>query len=142
MAQQELGGLPPPPPANVAPANVPAPNAAGKILTDDQVTTMLHGVWRMNDGMGLLDVKFNADGTVQSFREWQTASNFHNVFVQTPVSSGTWRVQQGQLHVHITASTRWDRVNQQLRLAVRSISDKDFIFVDSLGRVGQAIRFR
>jgi hypothetical protein len=137
-ASEPLADLPAPPTQT---AKAPS-SAAGKIVTDDQVVSMLMGTWRLNDGMGLLDVTFNADRTYRSYREVRDMTTFHHVFVQSPVSSGTWSVQQGQLILNITASTYLDRVNQTLRIAIRSISEKDFIFVDYLGRVGQAVKLR
>lgn len=128
----------PPPPRSAS----QDPNVAARILSDGEVRTMAVGTWRMNDGLGLLDIAINQDGTFRSYREARDISTFHTVFVQSPVSNGTWTVTQGHLTLRITASTRVDRVNQTMSLAVRSISGKDLIFVDSLGRVGQALKIR
>jgi uncharacterized protein (TIGR03067 family) len=137
-------------PAKVAtPAAAPTPRAAppkpqtgvaGKLLTDDEVTKMLAGTWRYVDDIGALYVTFAKDGTFSTVREVQQIRLFQKAFVRTPVSSGRWSVNSGNLTFAISASTHPDRVNKQFPFAVRSISDRDFIFVDYLGRVGKAAR--
>ncbi len=148
-AELQLVDLPPPPrnPAPSPAATNPAPPAAptppvSQVLTDGDVANLLIGTWRLNDGSGLLDITFNRDGTFRSYREARDLQTFHTVFVQTPVSSGTWKVVRGTLTTHVTASTRLDRVNQTISLVVRTISAKDLVFADGLGRVGQATRLR
>jgi uncharacterized protein (TIGR03067 family) len=115
---------------------------AGKILTDEQVTKMLAGSWRLKDSAGSLYVSFNSDGTFSTVREYQQLRLFHKSFVQTPISSGKWSVKNGTLSAHVAASVRLERVNQVLSFAVRSISGRDMIFVDQLGRVGSAVKVR
>jgi hypothetical protein len=62
------------------------------------------------------------------------------MFVSTPVSQGNWTVNQGQLTLHINASIYTDRVNSNMLVAIRSISNTDLIYVDTLGRVGRAVK--
>jgi uncharacterized protein (TIGR03067 family) len=126
---------------STAPRQKPT-GVAARVLTDDDVATMVKGTWRYNDNIGSLFITFTADGTFSTVRTMQEIRLFQKVFVQTPVSSGTWSVKSGDLIMHVTASTHRDRVNQQFPFAVRSISDKDLIFVDYLGRVGQATKVR
>ncbi|MEM9658612.1 MAG: TIGR03067 domain-containing protein [Planctomycetota bacterium] len=128
----------PAPPAQTSPPN----SVAARVLTDDEVIGLLIGTWRVNDGQGILDVTFNLDRTFRSFREASDMTTFHQVFLQTPVSSGTWTVQKGQLLMTITASTNWDRVNRTMPFAVRSISAQDAILVDYLGRVMRVVKVR
>ena len=103
---------------------------------------MLAGSWQINDGEGLVDITFNANNTFSTYRHAQVMSNFHNVFVPTPVSSGTWSVQNGQLALNVTSSWRPERVNTRVSYAVRSISSGDAIVVDALGRVAKAVKRR
>ncbi len=124
------------------PSPVPAANqsAAGRILTDDEVKQMLVGNWRMNDGSGLIDITIDGRGLFSSFRHAQQTQNFHQIFVPTPVSSGTWSVKNGQLFLNVTSSWRADVANTTIIFAVRSISPSDAIVVDNLGRVAKAVR--
>jgi uncharacterized protein (TIGR03067 family) len=125
------------------PATPPAPTAAtARVLTDAEVTTMLQGSWRLNDGAGVLQVNFDPNGSYRSYREIQNPNTFYKVFIETPVAAGTWKVQNGQLVFHITSSTDFNRVNRTFHAAIRSVSNTDFIFVDSVGRVGKAVKIR
>jgi hypothetical protein len=129
--------LPAPPP------QVPAPTAAAaRVLTDAEVTTMLQGTWRLTDGAGVLQVSFTPDGSYRTYREVADPNTFYKVFVQTPVSAGTWTMQNGNMRLQIMSSTDLTRVNQTVFFAVRSITADDFIFVDPVGRVGKAVRLR
>lgn len=112
------------------------------VLTDAQVKDMLKGSWRYVDNIGSLFVTLNADGSFSTVREVKEIRIFQKVFVQSPVSTGTWSVANGKLTFHILTSVQPDRVNKLFDFAVRSISEQDFIFVDYLGRVGQASRIR
>jgi hypothetical protein len=133
-----LSGTAPSPTPNPAPAA--NQSVAGRILTDDEVKKMLVGNWRMNDGSGLIDITIDGRGVFSSFRHAQQTQNFHQIFVPTPVSSGTWTVNKGQLFLNVTSSWRADVANTTIIFAVRSISPSDAIVVDNLGRVAKAVR--
>jgi len=127
------------------PANPPVTDGTGtaaKVLTDADVTKMLYGTWRYNDDAGALVVTLAENGTWSSIRESQELRLFKKVFVRTPISSGKWSVQNGTLNFHCLASIHASRVNHQLLFTVRSISDRDFIFVDYMGRLGKAVKVR
>jgi uncharacterized protein (TIGR03067 family) len=132
----------PQPIPQASPQPIPRPDqsAAGRILTDDEVSSMLVGKWRMNDGSGLIDITIDARRVFSSYRHAQMIQTFHQVFVPTPVSSGTWTVKNGQLFLNVTSSWRSDLVNHTIVFAVRSISPNDAIVVDNLGRVAKAER--
>jgi len=115
---------------------------AAKILTDDEVAKMLVGSWKLKDSAGSLYIAFNSNGTFSTVREYQQLRLFHKSFVQTPISSGNWSVKNGNLTTHVTTSVRFERVNQLFSFAVRSISGRDMIFVDQLGRIGSAVKVR
>lgn len=114
--------------------------ATAKVLTDAQVKQLLIGVWRFTDSIGPLLATINADGSFTTSRDVAKIRLFQTVFARQPVSIGTWSVQNGQLIYHIATSTRVDRAGMMIALHVRSISDKDLIFVDGLGRVGTALK--
>ena len=128
--------------ANANPGALPgaSTSVAARILSDADVVRRLVGVWRLNDGEGLVDLTILADKTFSSYRHTQTMANFHSVFVAKPVSVGRWAVQRGQLTLTITSSWRSDRQNTQATFAVRSISESDAIIVDALGRVIKATK--
>jgi uncharacterized protein (TIGR03067 family) len=120
----------------------PQSKTAAKVLTDDQVKQMLVGTWQMNDGLGIIYATVNANGTFHTTRDVQEIRVFQTVFLRTPVSSGTWNVSNGQLTYRIGASTHPERAGLTVTLFVRSISAKDLIFVDALGRVGTGVKVR
>jgi uncharacterized protein (TIGR03067 family) len=115
-------------------------SAAGRILTDDEVRTMIVGNWQMQDGEGLVDITFYANGTFRTYRRSEIVSTFHTTFVPTPVSTGSYSVQQGILNMRVTSSWRAEKVNMAVSMAVRSISASDAILVDNLGRVARAVK--
>ncbi len=123
-------------------AKIEPAGTTAKVLTDARVAEMLRGSWRYTDNIGALFVTFNADNTFSTVREVTEIRLFQKFFVQTPVSTGKWSVANGKLTFHILTSVQPDRVNKLFEFNVRSISDGDFIFVDYLGRVGQASRVR
>ncbi len=118
------------------------PSVAARVLTDAQVTQMLHGTWRYSDNAGVLVVTFDPNGSFKTVREVKEIRLFQKVFVQAPISEGQWSVRNGQIAFVVLKSVRGDRVNREFDFTVRSITDKDFIFVDHLGRVGQAAKVR
>ena len=119
-------------------ASKPDQVPAATVLTDADVTRMLEGAWRYDDSVGALFVKFRSDGTFSTTREFQELRLFQKVFVQTPATSGTWKVERGTIKFHVISSIYPDRVGNTFGFAVRSMSATDFIFVDYLGHVGRA----
>lgn len=126
-------------PKKAAPAK-PATGTTAKVLTDDQVKQLLVGSWKYTDNVGVLYVNFKADKTFSTVREVKELRLFQKVFVRTPVSSGKWDVANGTLEFKIQKSVHSDRVNREFDFTVRSITERDFIFVDFLGRLGQVTR--
>jgi uncharacterized protein (TIGR03067 family) len=116
----------------------PEETPAATVLTDAEVSKLLQGAWKYDDSVGALYVMFRSNGTFSTTREYQELRLFQRVFVQTPVTSGTWKVERGTLKFHVTTSIYADRVGNTFGFAVRSISDKDMIFIDYLGHVGRA----
>ena len=113
---------------------------AAKVVTDAEVASLLAGTWRYQDDAGALVVTIVGDGTWSTIREVTEMRLFKKVFVQTPVSSGTWTVKNGVLNFHCTSSVHIQRVNHTLPFTIRSITEKDMIFVDYMGRLGKATK--
>ena len=130
-----------PTPAPAA-AVVPAGGVTSRVLTDAEVREMTVGTWRMTDNEGSVDLSYGVDGTFQSYRYYRMMQNFQEVFVPTPISSGTWQISNGRLITHVTASSRPGMAGQTMMPAVRSISQSDLILVDNFGRVTRAVRVR
>ncbi|MFO1019405.1 MAG: TIGR03067 domain-containing protein [Planctomycetales bacterium] len=128
-------------PKEPAPAPKQAPSGTtAKVLTDAQVKELLKGTWRYTDSAGALFVTFNADGSFSTVREVKEIRLFQKVFVQTPISTGTWSIRNGKLALIIESSVKIERLNKEFDFAIRSITTRDLIFVDFLGRVGQAVK--
>lgn len=130
-----------PAPAPAA-AVVPAGGVTSRVLTDAEVREMTVGTWRMTDNEGSVDLSYGVGGTFQSYRYYRMMQNFQEVFVPTPISSGTWQISNGRLVTHVTASSRVGMAGQTMMPAVRSISQSDLILVDNFGRVTRAVRVR
>lgn len=129
--------------AAAEPSNPPVTAGTGvtaKVLSDAEVARMLNGTWRYRDDAGALVVTLTEDGKWSSIRESQELRLFQKVFVRTPISSGKWSVQNGTLKFHCLASVHLSRVNHELPFTIRSVSDRDFIFVDYMGRLGKAVK--
>lgn len=121
-------------------AHSPPVAAGSKILTDEELVKLLPGAWRYRDDIGSLVLTIRSNGTWSTIREVQELRLFQKVFVRTPVSNGTWTVTRGTMSLLCTASLHPDRVNHTMPFTVRSISDKDLIFVDYMGRLGRATK--
>lgn len=135
-------------PKEVASSTIPAakppsqPAGAGKVITDEQVTTLLRGTWKYNDSVGALYVTFDPSGTFHTVREVKERNVFHKVFVQTPISSGRWSVQNGKLRFTVLSSIHLEKVHREFDFTIRSISNTDFIFIDYMGHTGRSVRVR
>jgi uncharacterized protein (TIGR03067 family) len=141
------------PPTSPSVTTVSTPNPAPvpvvsepttRTLTDGQVKPMVLGTWRFKDGVGMLQLCLDSNGTYRMFREVQdtNANTYYKVFVPTQVSAGTWTVENGKLIFRVTQNTDPSRVNQTQHAVVRSISGKELVFVDSYGNTGTAVKVR
>lgn len=132
-------------PEATEPADHPEPSTAGsaKSLSDDEATKLLSGTaWKYGDAHGALVLTLNADGGFSTTREATEMRLFKKVFVKAPVSNGSWSVQKGKLWFHIKSSVDPDRLNAKVPFTLRVITEKDLIFVDYVGHVGQAVRVK
>ena len=140
LSKQAPSKQAPPPKAQPAPKTETPASVASKVLTDEEVRRMLVGVWSFNDSLGPLLATLNANGTFSISRDVAKIRLFQTVFTRQLESTGTWSVQNGQLVYHVASSIRIERAGLMIALQVRSISNKDLIFVDGLGRVGAAVK--
>lgn len=133
------------PEAKEPPESEPAAPDAGsaRLLSDEDTTKLLRGtVWKYKDSQGALVLSLQADGRFSTVREATEMRLFQKVFVQAPISSGSWRIQKGKLWLHINTSVDPSRVDATVPFTLRVVTDKDLIFVDYVGHVGQAVRVR
>lgn len=116
------------------------PAATGVSLTDKEITKMLPGVWRIPDQLGFLHINFRENGTFASFRVHEELQLFRRVFVESPVSSGSWEVRQGQILANLGTSTDPGRVGTSHLFTVKAMTSTEMVFFDGLGRTNKATR--
>ncbi|TWU41082.1 TIGR03067 domain-containing protein [Novipirellula artificiosorum] len=135
----------PPPPSGITSSPGTNPNtpaiAAGS-LTDAQVAQMLSGTWALRDAMGTLAVTYHPNGAYTAYRQHEQIAMFQQMFAQPPASTGTWSVQNGLLTMKIASSVQPQTINQTIVFAVRTISAKDLVLLDQLGRVVTSARVK
>lgn len=122
----------------------PVPDAgSARLASDEEVTKLLRdSVWKYQDANGALVISLQADGRFSTVRESTQMRLFQKVFVKAPISSGDWKIQTGKLWMHVRSSVDPTRVNAELPFTLRVVTEKDLIFVDYVGHVGQAVRVR
>lgn len=129
-------------PAPVGPKAISSNQEAPRFLTDAEAAKAVTGTWRLTDAMGVLIATLSPDGTFSNVREVTELRLFKKTLVQTPVSTGTWTVKNGQILFHVLSATQLDRLNHKYAFTLRSFSDTDMIYVDPYGQVGRAVRVR
>jgi hypothetical protein len=75
-----------------------------------------------------------------TYRESVETSTFQTVFKKLPLSSGTWKLQNGQVILSCTSSVFADRVYKCFPFSIRSVSTTELVFVDYAGNIGKAVR--
>lgn len=111
------------------------------LASDQEVTSLLRdSVWRYKDAYGALVISLKGNGTFSTVRESTQMRVFQKVFVRAPISCGDWSVKNGKLWLHVQTSVDPTRVNSKQPFTLRVVTEKDMIFVDSVGHVGQAVR--
>ena len=131
-----------PAPQKTTPAQEPEPATALTGLSDDDVKKMLVGTWMLNDNAGSLFFSFRQNSAFNTVREQKQLALFHRSVVRTPVSSGSWSVKDGQLTVFVDQSIEIAKVNHAFTFSVRSVSERDLIVVDWLGRTVRALKVK
>lgn len=138
----------PSPPATNPPAAAPVGQAIParpaptplRVIDDTELAAKLVGSWRHVDGEGVLFVNLNANGSFTTQRQFQNTQQFNRVFTNTYVSVGNWHVSNGALIMQVKSSWRPERINQIIRVQVRSITTKEVVYVDQLGRASRDVR--
>jgi uncharacterized protein (TIGR03067 family) len=127
--------------------NLPAPPAApaaaqttAQPLTDAEVGKMLPGTWKINDAYGAFFVTLDKNGIYTTYRESIETSTFQKIFKKLPLSSGTWKLKNGQVVLQCTSAVYADRIYKCFPFTIRSVTPTDLVFVDYAGNVGKAIR--
>ena len=120
----------PPPPATPTPA--PAPSAAIP-LTDAGIGHLLPGTWKCNDAYGAYFLSLAANGFYSTYRESVEISAFQKVFKKLPLSSGTWKLTNGQVTLQCTAAVHADRLYKCFPFSIRSVTPTEMVFVDYAG---------
>lgn len=119
---------------------IPRSPSAPTVPADQEMKKLLPGVWRLPDQLGWLHIRFRENGTFSSYRVHQELQFFRSVFVQVPVSSGSWEVREGRIIMNLAATTEPGRVGTSHTFTIRAMTSTEFIFVDGLGRTNKATR--
>jgi uncharacterized protein (TIGR03067 family) len=127
--------LPPPP----AVSNLPAPPTAQPSM-DTAVAQYLPGTWKYTDKYGGIFLSLDRNGAYSTYRESVEKSAFQQVFRKLPLSSGTWRTQNGQVVLQCTSAVYADRINKTFPFTIRSVGPTELQFVDYAGNAGKAVR--
>jgi hypothetical protein len=126
--------------------NLPAPPVAPPVqkgtqpLTDTEIATWLPGTWKYNDMYGGFFLSLNKNGAYSTYRESVETSAFQKVFKKLPLSSGTWKLRNGQVVLQCTSAVYADRVYKSFPFTIRSVNSTEMQFVDYAGNVGKAVR--
>jgi uncharacterized protein (TIGR03067 family) len=128
------------------PLNLPAPpanppvHAAARPITDGEIKTLLPGTWKFNDAYGAFFLSLDKNGTFATYRETVETSAFQKVFKKMPLSSGTWKLKNGQVVLQCTSSVYADRLCKTFPFTIRAVTSTDLQFVDYAGNAGKAVR--
>jgi uncharacterized protein (TIGR03067 family) len=120
----------------------PPSQPTAKPLTDADIANWLPGSWKFKDAYGEFFLSLDRNGTFSTYRESVETSTFQKVFRKLPLSSGTWKLKNGQVVLQCTSSVLVDRLCKSFPFTIRSVSATDMEFVDYAGNVGKAIRSR
>jgi len=116
----------------------PAPAAAAP--TDEEISKMLPGIWRIPDQLGFLHIRFRTNGTFASFRVYEEIQLFRRALVEAPISSGSWEVRDRRILANIGTSADPGRTGTSHLFTIKAMTATEFIFIDGLGRTNKAIR--
>ncbi len=116
------------------------PAATAAALTDAEILKQLPGVWRMPDQRGYLHIRFRENGTFSTFRVYEELRVFRRVFVETPISSGSWEVHDGRIQANLATSPDPGRTGSSHLFTIKAMTSTEFVFVDGLGRSNKATR--
>ena len=131
-ATQVLNLPPPPPPPPAQPAARP--------LTDAEIGNLLPGTWKCNDAYGAFFLTLDKNGVYSTYRESVETSTYQKVFRKLPLSSGTWKLKNGQVVLQCTSAVYADRLYKCFPFTIRSVTPTELVFVDYAGNVAKAVR--
>jgi hypothetical protein len=114
--------------------------ASAKPITDADIAKLLPGNWKYNDAYGAFFLNLDKNGTYSTNREAVETSAYQKVFRKLPLSSGTWKLNNGQVMLTCTSSVYSDRVYKSFPFTIRSVTATQLEFVDFAGNVGKAVR--
>lgn len=121
------------------PADPPAQPGI-KPLTDADVGQLLPGTWKCNDAYGAFFCTLDKNGTYSTYRESVETSAFQKVFKKLPVSSGTWKLKNGQVVLQCTSAVYADRIYKCFPFTIRSVTATNMEFVDYAGNIAKAVK--
>jgi hypothetical protein len=120
--------------------NVSLAQPTTKPLSSSDVGALLPGTWKCKDLYGDFFITLDKKGTYSTYRESIETSALQKVFRKLPVSSGTWKLNNGQVVLHCTSAVHADRVYKSFPFTVRSVTPTELVFVDFAGNVSKAVR--
>ena len=80
------------------------------------------------------------NGVYSTYRESVETSTFQKVFRKLPLSSGTWKLNNGQVVLQCTSAVYADRLYKSFPFSIRSVTPTELVFVDYAGNVAKAVR--
>src|SRR3954454_11618541 len=93
-----------------APPAIPALQPGAQPLTDVEIGKWLPGTWKYNDSYGGFFLSLNKNGTYSTYRESVETSAYQKIFRKLPLSSGTWKLKNGQVILQCTSAVYADRI--------------------------------
>ncbi len=102
---------------------------------DEQIRSILAGIWGHQDAESIHYVTFNPDGSLVDTTI--SKDNFKKMFHQDVRSTGSWKVVDGVVITTITDSTDAERKGQISSFRIRSVSGNELVTVDQSGDVRQ-----
>jgi len=128
-------------PPNISPPPVISnPQPVVGALTDAEIGKLLPGIWKVKDAYGAFFLSLDKNGTYSTYRETVEKSVFQEIFRKLPLSSGTWRLQNGQVVLQCASAVYVDRIYKSFPFTIRAVSTTEMQFVDYAGNVGKAVR--
>jgi uncharacterized protein (TIGR03067 family) len=111
----------------------PAP-VLSQPLTDADIRKHLLGTWGHQNNDAIDYITFNEDGSFSSTRTWKRGF-LKNTFEEDGRQSGTWKLKDGVVILHVTASTLKEKMGQVYSYRINSISATEVIYLSPEGQV-------
>jgi uncharacterized protein (TIGR03067 family) len=127
-------------PAPVPPLPPAPPTAPPPRNNDPELARLLVGTWWHEDDESTILTTFNPDGTYGSTRKY--TKGFQRVFHPDDRTSGTWKVENGNIVSRVTASTERQLMNQVYSVRINTISATDLVVTSPDGNAHRDVRVR